>query len=84
MVKISVLAACLAVVALSPALAAEPFGMFVGPSTGTPMKFYDCGGKLCGKIVGVKNASRSKEIGAVILKGAALGSSRSKAPTGSA
>jgi uncharacterized protein (DUF2147 family) len=71
MVKIAILAACVAVVALSPALAAEPFGIFVRPSTGTQVKFYDCGGKLCGKIVGVEDASRSKEIGTVILNGAA-------------
>ena len=65
-----VLAAFAAVLALS-SLAAEPFGTFVRPSTGAQVKFYDCGGKLCGKIVGVRDASRSKEIGTVILNGAA-------------
>ena len=69
--KALLLAACGAFVALSPAFAAEPFGAFVRPSTGTQVKFYDCGGKLCGKIVGVKDTKRSKEIGTVILSGAA-------------
>lgn len=52
-------------------MAAEPYGTFVRPSTGTKVDFYDCGGKLCGKIVGVKDPSRSNEIGTVILKNAA-------------
>ncbi len=71
MVKVSLLAAFGAVFTLSSALAAEPFGTFVRPSTGTQVKFYDCGGKLCGKIVGVKDTKRSKEVGTVILSGAA-------------
>ena len=54
-----------------PANAAEPYGVWVRPSTGTQVHFYDCGGKLCGKIVAVKDQSRSKEIGTVIMKGAA-------------
>ena len=53
------------------ASAAEPYGTWVRPSTGTQVQFYDCGGKLCGKIVAVKDQSRSKEIGTVIMKGAA-------------
>ena len=53
------------------ASAAEPYGVWVRPSTGTQVQFYDCGGKLCGKIVAVKDQSRSKEIGTVIMKGAA-------------
>jgi uncharacterized protein (DUF2147 family) len=52
------------------ASAAEPYGVWVRPSTGTQVHFYDCGGKLCGKIVAVKDQSRSKEIGTVIMKGA--------------
>jgi uncharacterized protein (DUF2147 family) len=71
MIRFSKLALAAAVVAfLSPALAAEPFGKWVRPSTGTQVTFYDCGGKLCGKIAGVKDASRAKEIGTVILSGA--------------
>ncbi|HKN30412.1 MAG TPA: DUF2147 domain-containing protein [Roseiarcus sp.] len=71
MIKVSLLAAFGAALALSPALAAEPFGTFVRPSTGAQVKFYDCGGKLCGKVVNVKDASRAKEVGTVILNGAA-------------
>ena len=40
------------------------------PSTGTQVNFYDCGGKLCGKIVAVKDEKRKSEIGTVIMKGA--------------
>ena len=41
------------------------------PSTGTQVNFYNCGGKLCGKIVAVKDQSRKGEIGTVIMNGAA-------------
>ena len=34
------------------------------------MHFYDCGGKLCGKITAVKDASRKSEVGALIVPGA--------------
>ena len=54
----------------SAASAAEPYGDWVRPSTGTQVNFYDCGGKLCAKIVAVKDQSRKKEIGTVIMKGA--------------
>ena len=51
--------------------AAEHYGNWVRPSTGTQVNFYACGGKLCAKITGVKDQSRKKEIGTVIMKGAA-------------
>jgi uncharacterized protein (DUF2147 family) len=51
--------------------AAEPYGNWVRPSTGTQVNFYACGGKLCAKISGVKDQSRKKEIGTFIMKGAA-------------
>jgi len=35
------------------------------------VRFYDCGGKLCGKIVSVKEEARKKEVGTVIMHGAA-------------
>jgi uncharacterized protein (DUF2147 family) len=60
----------LAVAFASPAMAADPFGKWVRPSTGTQVNFYNCGGKLCGKIVGVRDTSRNKEIGTIILNGA--------------
>jgi uncharacterized protein (DUF2147 family) len=53
------------------ASAAEPYGVWIRPSTGTQVRFYDCSGKLCGKIVGVRDQSRKAEIGTVILPGAA-------------
>jgi uncharacterized protein (DUF2147 family) len=49
----------------------DPFGTWVRPSTGTQVNFYNCGGKLCGKIVAVKDQSRKGEIGTVIMNGAA-------------
>ena len=51
--------------------AAEPYGVWLRPSTGSQVHFYDCGGKLCGKIVAVTDAARRKEIGTVIMHGAA-------------
>ncbi len=72
MIRISSLALALTfALAAAPALAADPYGTWLRPSTGTQVKFYDCGGKLCAKIVGVKDASRNKEIGTVIMSGAA-------------
>jgi hypothetical protein len=71
----SLLATTIAIASLTAFLsdtasAAEPYGVWVRPSTGTQVHFYDCGGKLCGKIVAVKDPSRSKEIGTMIMKGA--------------
>jgi uncharacterized protein (DUF2147 family) len=53
------------------ARADEPYGTWMRPSTGTQVNFYSCGGKLCGKIVGVRDQSRKGEIGTVIMNGAA-------------
>jgi uncharacterized protein (DUF2147 family) len=53
------------------AQAAEPYGTWVRPSTGTQVNFYACGGKLCARISGVKDETRKKTIGTVIMKGAA-------------
>ena len=53
------------------ARADDPYGTWVRPSTGTQVNFYNCGGKLCGKIVAVKDQSRKGEIGTVIMNGAA-------------
>jgi len=63
-----VLAGC---VALSDAaFAAEPYGTWLRPSTGTQVAFYACGGKLCAKISAVKDQARKSEVGTVIMKGA--------------
>ena len=53
------------------AFAADPYGNWTRPSTGTQVNFYTCGGKLCGKIIGVKDQARKNTIGTVIMKGAA-------------
>jgi uncharacterized protein (DUF2147 family) len=52
------------------ARAADPYGVWMRPSTGTQVNFYDCGGKLCGKIVAVKDQSRRSKVGTVIMTGA--------------
>ncbi len=52
------------------ASAAEPYGVWLRPSTGSQARFYNCGGKLCAKIVAVKDKSRKSEIGKSILHGA--------------
>jgi uncharacterized protein (DUF2147 family) len=67
-------AAALAGAFAGSARADEPFGTWLRPSTGTQVNFYNCGGKLCAKIVGVKDQSRKGEIGTVIMNGAAKSS----------
>jgi uncharacterized protein (DUF2147 family) len=64
-------AAALAAAWVGGARADDPFGTWVRPSTGTQVNFYNCSGKLCGKIVAVKDQSRKGEIGTVIMNGAA-------------
>lgn len=53
-----------------PAQAAEPYGQWLRPSTGTQVSFYNCGGKLCAKVAAVKDQARKKTIGTVIMRGA--------------
>jgi uncharacterized protein (DUF2147 family) len=52
------------------ACAFDPYGTWMRPSTGTQVNFYDCGGKLCAKIVAVKDERRKSKIGTVIITGA--------------
>jgi uncharacterized protein (DUF2147 family) len=52
------------------ACAFDPYGTWMRPSTGTQVSFYDCGGKLCAKIVAVKDERRKSKIGTVIMPGA--------------
>lgn len=54
----------------APALAASPNGTWVRPSTGTKAAFYDCVGKLCAQVVGVKDPAKKGTIGTVIMGGA--------------
>jgi len=51
------------------ACAFDPYGTWMRPSTGTQVS-YDCGGKLCAKIVAVKDERRKSKIGTVIMTGA--------------
>ncbi|MBV8753672.1 MAG: DUF2147 domain-containing protein [Hyphomicrobiales bacterium] len=67
----TMIAAALAISFAGSARADEPYGTWLRPSTGTQVNFYNCGGKLCGKIVAVKDQSRKGEIGTVIMNGAA-------------
>lgn len=64
------LGAGLLVGAVTIAHAANPYGTWVRPSTGTKVNFYDCGGKLCAKIVGVKDPAKKGTVGTVIMGGA--------------
>jgi uncharacterized protein (DUF2147 family) len=48
----------------------DPYGTWTRPSTGTQVNFYDCSGKLCAKIVAVKDERRKSKIGTVIITGA--------------
>ena len=53
------------------ATAADPFGTYMRPSTGGQVQFYDCAGKLCGKVVKVADPAKQDQLGKVILSGAA-------------
>lgn len=57
--------------AATTAQAADPTGTWQRPSTGTVVKFYNCGANLCAKIVGVKDKSKQGTVGTVIMSGAA-------------
>ncbi|HRD76079.1 MAG TPA: DUF2147 domain-containing protein [Hyphomicrobiaceae bacterium] len=52
------------------AMAVEPTGNWVRPSSGTVINFYACGANLCAKIVSVKDASKKGTVGTVIMNGA--------------
>jgi uncharacterized protein (DUF2147 family) len=71
--------AALALASLMPSevSAAEPFGTWLRPSTGATVSFFDCGGKLCAKIVGQKDAAKKDTIGKVIMTGADKASANS-------
>ena len=52
------------------ATAADPYGTYVRPSTGGHVQFYDCGGKLCGKVVKVADPAKKDSVGKIIMNGA--------------
>jgi uncharacterized protein (DUF2147 family) len=64
-----VLATVAAILILSPAIAAEPYGKWVRPSNGAEVSFFNCGGKLCGKVV--SKGTSSAKVGTMIVGGAA-------------
>ena len=64
----SFLAACAVTFIVSPALAAGPYGTWVRPSNGAQVTFYDCGGRLCGKVA--SKGTSSATVGTVIVSGA--------------
>ena len=53
-----------------PALAADPYGMWLRASTGTELEFYDCGGKLCAKVVKVTDPAKQASVGTIVMDGA--------------
>ena len=52
------------------ARAAEPYGTWTRPSTGTQVDFYNCGGNLCAKVASVKDQSKKESVGKAIMTGA--------------
>ncbi len=66
------LAGVMIVVASSPTvtLAADATGIWTRPVSGAKIAFYDCGTKLCGKIVGQKDPARRYSVGRIIVTGA--------------
>ena len=56
----------------TPALAVEPWGVWVREASGTTFDFYNCAGKLCAKVIGVGKPDEKKAIGTVILRNAVL------------
>ena len=68
--KVLVFGAALA--AATPALAFEPWGVWVREESGTSFDFYNCAGKLCAKVIAVSKPEEKDAVGTVILRNAAL------------
>ena len=66
--KVLVFGAALA--AATPALAFEPWGVWVREESGTSFDFYNCAGKLCAKVIAVAKDDDPAAIGTVILRNA--------------
>ncbi len=66
--KIAAVTATLALGATAAFAQSSPFGTWTRPSNGTKVDFYDCGGKLCAKVISSKTAGAA---GKVIMTGAA-------------
>ena len=67
----TILIAALVAISTAPgALAAEPYGTWLRPSTGAKLEFYKCDANLCAKVVEVKDQSKKDAVGRVIVTGA--------------
>lgn len=65
--KYAAAAAALALASTAALAQSTPFGTWTRPSNGTKVDFYDCGGKLCAKVVSSKTPGAN---GKVIMSGA--------------
>ena len=54
----------------SPALALDPYGVWVRAESGTAFDFYNCADKLCARVIAVARPEDKKAIGTVILRNA--------------
>ena len=54
----------------TPALAADPYGVWRRPEDGTTFSFLRCGAGLCVKVKGVTDPADRKFIGAMVFSGA--------------
>ncbi len=68
--SMSIATVALTFLAATSAQAADPYGTWTRPSSGAQVSFYDCGGNLCGKVVGVKDQTKKGTVGKVIMTGA--------------
>lgn len=70
MIKMTAAVAATTLLAATAAFAqaASPYGTWTRPSSGAKIDFYDCGGKLCAKVVSSPNKAA---VGKVIMTGAA-------------
>ena len=68
--KTVALAAIFAGLSAPAALAADPFGTWLRPSTGAKIEFYACDGKVCAKVVAVADQTKKDAVGKVIVTGA--------------
>ena len=56
--------------ASTPALAFEPYGVWLREKSGTQFDFYNCAGKLCARILSVVKPEDQPVVGTVILRNA--------------
>lgn len=64
------LAGAMLALSSASAFASDAHGVWRRPSTGTEVQFYECSGKLCAKVLSVKDQTKKGAVGVVIVKGA--------------